>query len=265
MLIFGGYEEEIGLFSQDVHALDLNTLTWSLITPIQGQPPSFRDFHTATVYLDRYMFIFGGRGDRHGPMHTRNETYCNTLICLDMERQEWIRPKTHGEIPSGRRSHASFMHNSFMYVFGGFNGVANEHMNDFYRYDPENREWKRLNPSGLCPGPRRRLGCVVIDNRVFFFGGTSPSTQPRLPPPPPPPGEEDIGEDEDPRVREELHLLDHDDLFVLDMEPSLKTLCLLCVLNSSLDSSGLPKILQQELHWMKYSNKMLPVTPLSSG
>ena len=31
MFIFGGYEEQIGLFSQDVHALDLETLTWSFI------------------------------------------------------------------------------------------------------------------------------------------------------------------------------------------------------------------------------------------
>jgi N-acetylneuraminic acid mutarotase len=31
MIIFGGYEEDIGLFSQDIYALDLNTLTWSLI------------------------------------------------------------------------------------------------------------------------------------------------------------------------------------------------------------------------------------------
>ena len=31
MYIFGGYEEEIEQFSNDVHALDFNTMTWSLI------------------------------------------------------------------------------------------------------------------------------------------------------------------------------------------------------------------------------------------
>ena len=61
MFIFGGYEEEVGLFSQDVYSLNLNTLIWSFI-PASGAAPSFRDFHTATVYLDRFMFIFGGRG-----------------------------------------------------------------------------------------------------------------------------------------------------------------------------------------------------------
>lgn len=37
----------------------------------------------------------------------------------------------------------------------------------------ESGEWKSLKPCGQSPGPRRRQGCVVIDNRVFFFGGTA--------------------------------------------------------------------------------------------
>jgi N-acetylneuraminic acid mutarotase len=82
------------------------------------------------------MFIFGGRGDRHGPFHTRTEMYCNILVCLDIERQEWIRPQTHGDVPLGRRSHSAFMHNGFMYIFGGYNGVTDCHFNDLYRYDP---------------------------------------------------------------------------------------------------------------------------------
>jgi hypothetical protein len=31
MLIFGGYEEDIGLFSQDVYSLDLHKLHWSFV------------------------------------------------------------------------------------------------------------------------------------------------------------------------------------------------------------------------------------------
>lgn len=53
------------------------------------------------------MFIFGGRGDEHGPFHTRKEMYCNTLVCFDVERHEWFRPKTSGTIPKGRRSHSA--------------------------------------------------------------------------------------------------------------------------------------------------------------
>lgn len=53
------------------------------------------------------MLVFGGRGDQHGPFHTRSEKYCNILVCLDVERQEWFRPKTMGDTPEGRRSHSA--------------------------------------------------------------------------------------------------------------------------------------------------------------
>jgi len=85
MIVFGGYEEDIGLFSQDIYSLNLSTLHWSFVPvnvrnpqnlykfvnfnnccmtlaiifiPVpsfKGQPPSYRDFHSATAYLDRYM------------------------------------------------------------------------------------------------------------------------------------------------------------------------------------------------------------------
>ncbi|CAL8080714.1 unnamed protein product [Orchesella dallaii] len=248
MYIFGGYEEEIGLFSQDVYALDLNTLEWTFV-PAAGTPPFFRDFHTATVYLDRYMLIFGGRGDQHGPFHTRSEKYCNVLVYFDCERQEWVRPKTMGAIPVGRRSHSAFMHGGFLYVGFGYNGLTDEHFNDFYRYDPETGEWKALTPFGNGPKPRRRQGCVTLDNRVYFFGGTSPM-----------PTDNSVAEDTD--MNEETNLIDHDDMFILDMDPSLKTLCLLKTIEAKLDTSGLPLDLMQEIAWMKMPNK---ISPMSSG
>lgn len=245
MFIFGGYEEEVGLFSQDVHSLDLTTLTWAAV-PATGIAPTFRDFHTATVYLDRYMFIFGGRGDEHGPVHTRAETYCNVLVGLDVERQEWFRPTTTGCVPSGRRSHSAFMHNGYMFIFGGYNGVSDTHFDDLFRYDPESGEWTKLSPQGRGPAPRRRQGCVVVDTRAYFFGGTSPSHNDMILPNP---------EDE---ISEESNLVDHDDLYVLDMEPTLKTLSLLAVIANRglLDLGSLPRDLRHELNCMVMSNQL---------
>jgi hypothetical protein len=75
----------------------------------------------------------------------------------------------------------------------------------------ESGEWKSLKPCGHSPGPRRRQGCVVIDNRVFFFGGTSPtlSNPNRLPLP--------IDDENDDIDEEAANLVDHDDMYVLDM------------------------------------------------
>lgn len=61
-----------------------------------------------------------------------------------------------------------------------------------------------LVPYGLGPSPRRRQGCVVLDNRAFFFGGTSPNEVMMI---------ENYHED----AIEESNLIDHDDLYVLDL------------------------------------------------
>jgi len=45
-------------------------------------------------------------------------------------------------------------------------------------------------------------------------------------------------------------------------EPSLKTVSMLHVLRYRLDTSTLPRILKQELAWMRMPNR---ITPLSSG
>ncbi len=68
----------------------------------------------------------------------------------------------------------------------------------------ESGDWQKMVPFGRGPLPRRRQGCVVVENRVFFFGGTSPAA-------------DDEDEDEDPMEPEESNLVDHDDLYVLDM------------------------------------------------
>jgi len=143
---------------------------------------------------------------------------------------------------------------------------------------PENGEWKELHPFGVGPAPRRRQGCVVLDNKVFFFGGTSPVV-------------DELNVDEN---VEESSLVDHDDLFVLDMgkgnsleldgqlypwgyqypvslplyvffpEPTLKTLCLLKIIEkgTQLDTSVLPRDLRHELSWMVTRNQL---TTLASG
>lgn len=142
----------------------------------------------------------------------------------------------------------------------------------------ETGEWKLLAPYGKGPKPRRRQGCVTLDNRVFFFGGTSPLPSDTIP-------------NQEADLNEENNLIDHDDMFILDMgecytltlahfhlhlvriliqfifasvfsEPSLKTLCLLKVIQEKLDYSILPRVLKQEIAWMKMPNKILP---LSSG
>lgn len=70
-------------------------------------------------------------------------------------------------------------------------------------------EWKLVKPVGKPPTKRRRQVCLVVGDRVFLFGGTSPSTVPD------PPAIQDHGIDVDPQSLD-AKLMDHSDLHVLD-------------------------------------------------
>lgn len=240
MYIFGGYEEEEDRFSQDVHVLNLQSLTWSYIVT-KGTPPRWRDFHSATA-IDHYMYIFGGRGDRLGPYHSPDEVYCNQIKCLDTVTRTWSQPVTTGITPIGRRSHSAFVYRNQLYIFGGYNGLHNLHFGDLFRYDTASSVWSIVKVQNAGPCARRRQCCCVVGDRVVLFGGTSP-----YPSGYPTPVEQ-VQEGVDPT------LMDHNDLFVLDFAPSLKTLCKLVVIQSGLDQSWLPIDIRWELAAMTTNN-----------
>lgn len=234
MYIFGGFEEEIEQFSRDVHCLDLRTLTWTYIETT-GPPPSYRDFHSSTAINDK-MYVFGGRGDQHSPYHSQEEIYCAQIMYLDLNTKRWHMPTATGRVPLGRRSHSSFVYNKMIYIFGGFNGLMDEHFNDLYCYDTARNHWSLVNPGGSPPRPRRRQSCLVIENRMFLFGGTSYISSPSM------------DEDGSPA------LIDYDDIHVLDFLPSLKTLSIVKVLEHNIDQQWLPHDVRIEIRAMTTPN-----------
>ena len=60
-------------------------------------------------------------------------------------------------------------------MFGGFNGGLGKHYDELWCYDPELNRWEQANPIALDKPPcaRRRQCTVVVDHRVFLFGGTT--------------------------------------------------------------------------------------------
>jgi hypothetical protein len=70
-------------------------------------------------------------------------------------------------------------------------------------------EWKLVKPVGKPPTKRRRQVCLVVEDKVFLFGGTSPSTVPD------PPGIQDHVIDDDQQGLD-AKLMDHSDLHILD-------------------------------------------------
>ncbi|XP_071832428.1 kelch domain-containing protein 3-like isoform X2 [Apostichopus japonicus] len=240
MYLFGGFVDPLQIYSNMVFMLDLRNNNWRLLQRKSEVVPHWRDFHTATA-VGPQMVVFGGRSDQSGRWYTEQEFYCNKVWIFDTRNQQWTHPECSGEPPKGRRSHSAFVHKGSMYVFGGFNRVENTHFNDIYKLDLSSFEWSKVETTGVLPRRRRRQCCVMVKDKMYMFGGTSPQS-----------------DDTD-------NLLDLADLHTLDFSPSLKTMCKVSVLENHLNSSLLPKSLQWELTAMQAASSICSPTDTQQG
>ena len=196
------------------------------------------------------MYIFGGRSDLSaGLMNT--EFYTNKLHYLDTLALKWNAPKIANlqakDIPEGRRSHSALNVDGKLVIFGGYNGKTLKHFDDLWSYDPDTSVWSKLNParSGATESPkaRRRQAMIKVGGRIYLFGGTSPYNGPPIQFTPaqlefiPNEIETQLG----------VQLIDHNDLFILDLDPNLATLCMCKVLDHGLDWSMLPHFIKKDL------------------
>lgn len=108
LVIFGGQDAKRSLLN-DLHLLDLETLTWDEIDAV-GVPPSPRSDHAAAVHAERYLLIFGGGS---------HATCFNDLHVLDLQAMEWSRPKQQGDIPRPRAGHAGVTVGENWFIVGG--------------------------------------------------------------------------------------------------------------------------------------------------
>lgn len=108
LVIFGGQDAKRSLLN-DLHILDLETMTWDEVDAV-GVPPSPRSDHAAAVHAERYLLIFGG---------SSHATCFNDLHVLDLQSMEWSRPTQQGEIPSPRAGHTGVTVGENWFIVGG--------------------------------------------------------------------------------------------------------------------------------------------------
>ncbi|XP_034706907.1 acyl-CoA-binding domain-containing protein 4 isoform X2 [Vitis riparia] len=108
LVIFGGQDAKRSLLN-DLHLLDLETMTWDEIDAV-GVPPSPRSDHAAAVHAERYLLIFGGGS---------HATCFNDLHVLDLQAMEWSRPTQQGDIPTPRAGHAGVPVGENWFIVGG--------------------------------------------------------------------------------------------------------------------------------------------------
>ncbi|XP_065052421.1 kelch domain-containing protein 3-like [Rhopilema esculentum] len=235
--ICGGFKEIDQRFSSDLHMLETETMTWH--RPFQTTLCIWRDFHTSTA-IGNKIYVFGGRGDRNGPIHTNEDIYDNAVYEFDTEKLKWTVLSVSGNVPHGRRSHSAIAYNDNIYIFGGYNGQLNKHFADLWKFNPVNKQWTEVKTKGDGPCARRRHSWSLLDNEVVLFGGTCPSAIPK---------QVDV-QDED----ELANLKDLSDVYILDLSPSLTTLCKKAVLAYNVDCSELPLQIRGELESMRHNS-----------
>ena len=92
-----------------------------------------------------------------------------------------------------------------------------------WKFNPETFSWKKVTPKGKGPCETQWMCCCIVGDRIILFGAYERP----------------------------------DELFILDLRPSLKTLCKLAVIQYDLDQSELTHNIRWELAAMtNNSNKL---------
>ncbi|KAG2729734.1 hypothetical protein I3760_01G263400 [Carya illinoinensis] len=108
-VIFFGGEDKSRRLLNDVHVLDLETMTWDLLEATQT-PPAPRFDHTAAVHAERYLLVFGG---------CSHSIFFNDLHVLDLQTMEWSQPQIQGDLVTARAGHAGINIDENWYIVGG--------------------------------------------------------------------------------------------------------------------------------------------------
>lgn len=108
LIMFGGEDRNRRLLN-DVHVLDLATMSWSAVKTTRTSPTPRFD-HTAAVNAERYLLIFGG---------CSHSIFYNDLHVLDLETMEWSQPQIQGDLVTPRAGHAGVVIDGDWFIVGG--------------------------------------------------------------------------------------------------------------------------------------------------
>ena len=153
------------------------------------------------------MFVFGGFG--------RQENH-NSITVFDTETNCWLNVPSSQPLPEPSRWHSAFAYNEELYIFGGC-GNRNQCFNDLWKFSQKTLSWKKVEPRGKVPCEMCLMCCCMVGDCIIIHGGNTGNN------------------------------LSPGDLFILDLNPSLKTLCKLAVTQHGLDQTGLTHDISWEL------------------
>lgn len=156
---FGGFDQYTDEVYNHVLRLNLETRQWSLIDNY-GDIPSVRMGHTATLWQNGKLLVFGGENE--------HRMYLSDVIIFDIKTAHWHAPDIRGQPPRGRARHAAVIHDDKLFIVGGLSGFEDSTILDDICYlDLKTWTWSRT----WRFVPRFDHTCWVWGSRLWVFGG----------------------------------------------------------------------------------------------
>lgn len=157
-------------YSNDIHALNLNTWTWKKLDP-KGSPP-IKCAYLSTWLHDGKVYGFGGE------ISEDPQECSNQLFCYNVASNCWEWPSARGKIPSRRSFHTTFISGDTAFLFGGAQNTVQDVMNDLHTLNMLDLTWTQVHPSlegkaadGF-PEPRAGHSMTqVSSNAAVLFAG----------------------------------------------------------------------------------------------
>ena len=257
--LLGGCNYKQDKYYNVLYEFDVNTHRWK-VSSVSGALPGARAYHSACV-LGKAMYVYGGynlngwtnefyeldtstmvcslintRGIRPPGSYGHSATiigtkmfvfggidshgkYCNNINVFDTETNCWLNKTSAQLLPERRCCHSAFAYNGELYIFGG--SKIDRSFSDLWRFSPETFTWRTVEPRGKHPHWRSGMCSCMVGDRIILFGGHHTP----------------------------------EDLYILHLSPSLKTLCKLAVVQYDLEQVGLPHDIRWELAAMATCNR----------
>lgn len=174
-------------FSNTVHELDTETMTWRSLEPVPGSTPpgvpdrpSIRD-KAAMVYYDGALWVFAGWGTRidrtqHNSRFVPDMSHefvgwNNELWRFDLKAMRWNSPQCSGNAPSPRAAHTLTMYSDHRaMLFGG--RTREGRVSELYILNLDTLMWEGPLETGPGPEPRSLHTCTRLhDGNVLLLGG----------------------------------------------------------------------------------------------
>lgn len=171
LLLSHGFNDDTSF--EDTWALNLETFTWSDITPT-GARPAARGWHLATPLSWTQLALFGGYTSPLGGEPPQGNTWV-----LDLLDGSWEEVTGPGPSPREFSNMVALSDRGTAMLFGGRDAAFAE-LNDVWMFDPARNGWRQVTLEGAEPSPRQGHSMAWINyssltpgSAVAVFGGLS--------------------------------------------------------------------------------------------